>query len=209
MTIQNTFVAERTGYAFFVRSFGYALFFMEEKMKGFKKLWIAFSALVVALFLSVALVSCVGEKGEKGEQGEQGVGITGIEKVASEGNEDVYMIIFSDGTTTKFTVTNGEDGVDGTNGKDGTNGRDGIDGTNGKTPYIGNNGNWWIGNNDTGVSARAEVCTCDGETKHFEYNTTETTADTTGNSSNTGSGNGLTVETDPNGIGSIKPIPIE
>lgn len=35
---------------------------------------------------------------------------------------------------------------------DGTNGKDGVDG---QTPYIGKNGNWWIGNEDTGVKAES------------------------------------------------------
>ena len=35
----------------------------------------------------------------------------------------------------------------------GLNGKDGINGEDGKTPFIGENGNWWIGENDTGVKA--------------------------------------------------------
>ena len=31
----------------------------------------------------------------------------------------------------------------------------GIDGVDGQTPYIGENGNWWIGNEDTGVKAES------------------------------------------------------
>ena len=41
----------------------------------------------------------------------------------------------------------------GQDGKDGTNGTDGKDGVDGKTPHIGENGNWWIGDEDTGVKA--------------------------------------------------------
>lgn len=37
----------------------------------------------------------------------------------------------------------------------GLDGADGADGSDGLTPYIGQNGNWYIGNNDTGVAARA------------------------------------------------------
>jgi hypothetical protein len=48
---------------------------------------------------------------------------------------------------------NGKDGANGKDGKDGTNGTNGKDGANGLTPYIGANGNWWIGNEDTGVQA--------------------------------------------------------
>lgn len=45
---------------------------------------------------------------------------------------------------------NGQDGADGKNGQDGQNGADGKDG---QTPYIGPNGNWFIGDEDTGVIA--------------------------------------------------------
>lgn len=41
-------------------------------------------------------------------------------------------------------------------GKDGKDGVDGVDGENGKTPYIGENGNWWIGDEDTGINAQSE-----------------------------------------------------
>ena len=47
-------------------------------------------------------------------------------------------------------------GTDGKDGKDGKNGADGKNGTDGQTPYIGSNGNWWIGNNDTGVKAEGK-----------------------------------------------------
>lgn len=37
----------------------------------------------------------------------------------------------------------------------GLDGNDGADGSDGLTPYVGQNGNWYIGNTDTGVVARA------------------------------------------------------
>ena len=43
---------------------------------------------------------------------------------------DTYVINYSDGSKFEFVVSNGQDG---------------------KTPYIGDNGNWWIGDEDTGV----------------------------------------------------------
>jgi hypothetical protein len=65
-----------------------------------------------------------GPKGEKGDTGEQGPqGIQGIQGPA------------------------GADGTNGINGQDGQNGVDGI------TPHIGENGNWFIGEEDTGVHA--------------------------------------------------------
>ena len=35
-------------------------------------------------------------------------------------------------------------------------GKDGEDGKNGLTPHIGENGNWWVGDTDTGVSAKGD-----------------------------------------------------
>lgn len=51
---------------------------------------------------------------------------------------------------------NGKDGRNGRNGQDGADGQNGADGSDGQTPYIGSNGNWWIGNQDTGVSATGQ-----------------------------------------------------
>ena len=98
--------------------------------------------------------------------------IEGIELTESSGLTDTYTITFSNGTTKTFTVTNGKDGKNLTvtsielksseglidtyviNYSDGSkfefvvsNGADGL------TPYIGENGNWWIGEQDTGVLA--------------------------------------------------------
>lgn len=47
----------------------------------------------------------------------------------------------------------GPEGQQGPPGADGTPGKDGEDGKDGATPHIGSNGNWWIGEQDTGVSA--------------------------------------------------------
>lgn len=66
-----------------------------------------------------------------GEDGEP-ITITSIEKTDSVGLIDTYEIVFSDGTKSTFNVTNGRDG---------------------NTPYIGDNGNWWIGDEDTGILA--------------------------------------------------------
>ena len=61
-----------------------------------------------------------------GPKGETGNGISSIEKTSTNGVIDIYIITYTDGTTSIFTVTNGNDGVDG------------------KTPYIGDNGNLLI-----------------------------------------------------------------
>ncbi len=105
-----------------------------------------------------------GAPGEKGDTGAVGNGIASIAKTKTEGNVDTYTITFTDGTSTTFSVTNGEDGADGEQGEDGvtptiaisadgywvingtktevkalgvdgTNGSNGINGTNGKSAY--------------------------------------------------------------------------
>ena len=50
----------------------------------------------------------------------------------------------------------GEQGIQGEKGEDGIDGKDGKDGADGLTPHIGENGNWWIGDEDTGVSAEGQ-----------------------------------------------------
>lgn len=47
-------------------------------------------------------------------------------------------------------------GENGQDGKDGLDGKDGQDGEDGLTPHVGENGNWWIGNEDTGISAHGK-----------------------------------------------------
>lgn len=88
-----------------------------------------------------------GSNGTNGTNGADGVSITGITLLSSTGNQDTYQITFSNNNTFEFTVTNG---TNGTNGADGINGSNGQDG---KTPHIGDNGNWWIGDQDTGLQA--------------------------------------------------------
>ncbi|MBQ6731307.1 MAG: leucine-rich repeat protein [Bacilli bacterium] len=73
-------------------------------------------------------IKAQGPKGEQGQQGETGA-------QGSQGEQ-------------------GPAGQNGTNGIDGKDGKDGKDGTDGQTPYIGSNGNWWIGEQDTGIKAQ-------------------------------------------------------
>jgi len=68
---------------------------------------------------------------KNGEDGKS-ITVTSIGKTNSVGLIDTYEIVFSDGTKSTFTVTNGRDG---------------------NTPYIGANGNWWVGDEDTGILA--------------------------------------------------------
>lgn len=113
-------------------------------------------------------------KGDKGDQGEKGIdgkdgrdGIDGVDgagiKKAAVNDSGHLMIRLTDDTLidTGYVIgadgKDGRDGVDGRDGRDGADGRDGVDGSNGidgKTPYIGDNGNWWIGEEDTGVKAK-------------------------------------------------------
>ena len=85
--------------------------------------------------------------------GKDGVGISKIEKTDTQGLVDTYTISYTNGTTTTFTVTNGQNGQD---GEDGANGSPGKDGQNGITPTIGENGNWYLGDEDTGKPSRGE-----------------------------------------------------
>lgn len=123
-------------------------------------------------------------KGDKGDQGEKGIdgkdgrdGIDGVDgvgiKKAAVNDSGHLMIRLTDDTLmdTGYVIgadgkdgrdgvdgrdgRDGADGKDGTDGKDGEDGADGIDGVDGQTPYIGENGNWWIGNEDTGVKAES------------------------------------------------------
>ena len=68
---------------------------------------------------------------KNGENGKT-ITVSSIGKINSVGLIDTYEIVFSDGTKSTFSVTNGRDG---------------------NSPYIGANGNWWIGDEDTGVIA--------------------------------------------------------
>ncbi|MBQ7906625.1 MAG: leucine-rich repeat protein [Clostridia bacterium] len=81
-----------------------------------------------------------GDKGDKGDKGENGedadpLTVVSVVKLPSSSNVDTYRISFSDGTSTTFSVTNGIDG---------------------NSPYIGENGNWWVGDEDTGVKATVD-----------------------------------------------------
>ena len=56
-------------------------------------------------------------RGAQGANGTDGVGITSIYKTATQGNVDTYTILFTDGNTTDFEVTNGT--IQSVNGKTG------------------------------------------------------------------------------------------
>lgn len=85
-------------------------------------------------------------QGEEGEKGKDGKSVVSIEKTSSDGLVDTYTITYSDNSTSTFTVTNGEDGIQGEKGEDG------------HTPVItiGENGNWYVDGTDTGIKAKGE-----------------------------------------------------
>ena len=89
-----------------------------------------------------------------------------IEQLAGENGLSAYELAVQQGFQgTKEMWLESLKGADGLNGKPGSDGKPGADGeagkpgsdgkpgADGKTPYIGDNGNWWIGDEDTGVLA--------------------------------------------------------
>ena len=78
-----------------------------------------------------------GEKGDKGDAGETGKGITSVIQSGVSGNEVTYTIIYTDGSTSTFTMTNGTDG---------------------HTPVISINadGYWCIDGTSLGIKAKGE-----------------------------------------------------
>ena len=75
-----------------------------------------------------AIIGAKGDKGDKGDTGDTGNGIQSVTKTSTSGLVDTYTILYTNGTTSTFAVTNGEDGTDGIDGRDGADGRDGVDG---------------------------------------------------------------------------------
>ena len=61
-------------------------------------------------------------KGDKGDTGATGNGIASITKTGTSGLVDTYTILYTDGTSTTFTVTNGEKGDKGNKGDTGATG---------------------------------------------------------------------------------------
>lgn len=105
--------------------------------------------------ITLALIKAIAGNSSGGAStpGKDGVGISKIEKTDTQGLVDTYTISYTNGTTTTFTVKNGQDGQD---GADGINGLSGKDGQNGITPTIGENGNWYLGDEDTGKPSRGQ-----------------------------------------------------
>ena len=90
----------------------------------------------------------------EGLNGDIGNGISSIFLSGTEGRVDTYTVIYTDGTTTFFTVTNGSQGEQGPQGIQGIQGVPGTNGKDGHTPVITiQNGNWYIDGVDTTQSA--------------------------------------------------------
>lgn len=51
-----------------------------------------------------------GTDGQDGRDGQDGIGIVSIELTGTSGLVDTYTITYTDGSTSSFNVTNGEDG---------------------------------------------------------------------------------------------------
>lgn len=69
-----------------------------------------------------AIIGVKGDKGDKGDTGDTGNGIQSVTKTSTSGLVDTYTILYTNGTTSTFAVTNGEDGTDGIDGRDGVDG---------------------------------------------------------------------------------------
>lgn len=83
-----------------------------------------------------------GKDGAKGDKGE-----TGTTPQLKIGEDNLWQVSYDNGATLVSL------GVKAT----GEAGKDGKDGKNGLTPHIGENGNWWVGDTNTGVSAKGDT----------------------------------------------------
>lgn len=93
-----------------------------------KKIIVIFMMLLVIMGCTLDLNPQDGIDGIDGTNGQNGVSILSVDLIHSEGLVDTYALIYSDGSESYISVTNGKNGIDGSNGIDGTNG---INGTNG------------------------------------------------------------------------------
>ena len=78
-----------------------------------------------------------GEIGAAGATGQTGNGIVSVTLTSSNGLEDTYTVLFTDGTSTTFTLMNGEDGDKGDKGDKGDTGATGATGAAGATGETG------------------------------------------------------------------------
>ena len=90
-----------------------------------------------------------GEQGPAGENGVDGISIVSIAKTGSNGLVDSYTITYSNGDTSTFTVTNGEQGEQGIQGNPGQDGHSPI-------ITISSDGYWVIDGTKTSFSAQGQ-----------------------------------------------------
>ena len=106
-----------------------------------------------------------GQTGAQGPQGEQGIqgepGKDGTSVLTGHGEPgnigkigDSYIDL--DNWNYYLKDENGWTLTGNIKGSQGSPGQNGFNGSNGLTPYIGSNGHWWIGEQDTGISAQGE-----------------------------------------------------
>lgn len=97
----------------------------------------------------ISATGAQGPQGEAGKDGEDGVGISSIELTNSDGRQDTYTIYYTDGTSSSFVVTNGEDGEQGIQG---------IPGEDGHTPVItiSSDGYWVVDGVKTNTKTQGE-----------------------------------------------------
>lgn len=86
-----------------------------------------------------------GKDGEDGEDGEDGTSVVSTKKIGTVGNVDTYEIVYSDGTKSTFTVTNGAKGDKGERGEKGEQGEQGIQGIQGEQGVQGETGATGVG----------------------------------------------------------------
>lgn len=89
------------------------------------------------------------------------VNSTEAKKIATEA-KDIAQSVRTDADNGKFNGKDGKDGAKGDKGDTGAagpQGEKGETGADGVTPHIGENGNWWVGDTDTGVSAKGQKVT--------------------------------------------------
>ena len=111
--------------------------------------------------LGVSASGIKGDRGEQGPQGEQG-------ETGAQGEPGAQGPAGADGAQ-GISGEKGDKGGKGDKGDKGDKGATGDQGASGVTPHIGPNGNWWIGEEDTGifVGQYEESCS-DGLIFNFE-----------------------------------------
>ena len=106
-----------------------------------KRLFIVFAFLIFVYCLGGCKThTTTNDQGSESKINEIAREIESIEKTSSDGLKDTYTITFSDGSTTTFTIINGEDGLDV------------------KDPIveIGENGNIFVNGKDTNIKVESE-----------------------------------------------------